>query len=143
MKYDDKYTSCKRTYASLCIYPGEILPEEITKRLKTEPTEIVHKGDLDYKGRKRKLHGWFLRTQGVIKSRDSRRHIDWIIERIKNRKTEIKKLQSQGAEMYITCLWLPRGYGGGPTISPPQMAELSKLNIEVWWDIYCALENNE
>jgi len=103
-----------------------------------EPSEIVHKGELASKitNRKYKLNGWFLRTQGLIKSRDSRRHIDWIIERIKTRKTAIRKLQADGVKMWIVCFWEHAGFDGGPTISPPQMTELSKLNIEVWWDIY-------
>lgn len=139
MKYDDKYSSCKRTYATLGVYPGKIQPEEITTKLKVQPSDIVHKGDLasEKTNRKFKLNGWFLSTQGLIKSRDPRRHIDWIIEKIKNRRTVIRKLQSEGVQMSIVCFWAPRGYSVGPTISPHQMVELAKLNIEVWWDIYC------
>lgn len=31
--YIDEYASCKKTYATLRIYPGDIDPEEVTLRL--------------------------------------------------------------------------------------------------------------
>jgi hypothetical protein len=137
-EFDDKYSSCKRTYTTLRIYPGGISPEDITKRLKIEPTSMQHNGDLVGKTKQRviKLDGWFLTTKGKIKSADSRRHIDWILEKIKDKKRVLRQLQSEGVDMDICCFWESRSGNGGPTISPPQMARLSKLNIEVWWDVY-------
>lgn len=139
-KYDDKFRSCKRTYSTLCIYPGTIKPEEITLRLKVEPFRIQHKGDLASSVTKRiiKLNGWFLTTKDLVKSNDCRRHVDWIIDKIKNKKKAILQLQSEGVEMYISCFWESRSGNGGPIISPPQMTELSKLNIEVGWDVWFA-----
>ena len=137
-EYNDKYPACKRTYATLRIYPGGISPEDITKRLKIKPTSIQRKGDLAGRTKRRviKLNGWFLTTKGKIKSADSRRHIDWILEKIKDKKRVLRQLQSERVDIDISCFWESRSGNGGPTISPPQMTGLSKLNIEVWWDVY-------
>ena len=39
--YDDYYATCAETHATLCIYPGEIDPDEISRRLAIEPTTTV------------------------------------------------------------------------------------------------------
>jgi hypothetical protein len=137
-KYDDKYSACKRTYSTLRIYPGKISPEDITKRLKIKPSSIQHKGDLVGTAKQRviKLNGWFLTTKGKIKSADSRRHIDWLLQKIMEKQRAIRQLQSEGVKMDISCFWESKSGNGGPTISPPQMAKLSKINIDVWWDVY-------
>lgn len=82
--YDDDYAACVRTYSTLCIYPGEaISPEDITRRLKVEPTSVQHIGEsLGRAGRTIAIDGWFLTTKDLLDSKDCRRHIDWILDRI-------------------------------------------------------------
>ena len=34
------------------------------------------------------------------------------------------------------CYWLSENGNGGPILSPKQLTELGKLNIEIWFDVY-------
>ena len=138
--YDDGYTACVRTYSTLCIYPGEaIAPEDITRRLKVEPTSVQHIGErLGRTGRTIAINGWFLTTKDLLDSKDCRRHIDWILDRVYESKKELLWMQSEGFQAYIFRFWESRFANGGPTISPAQMARLSELNLDVSWDVYFA-----
>ena len=83
-----------------------------------------------------KKNGWFLTSKNEVDSKDTRRHIDWIINKIKSKKELINQLQENGVTFDISCFWESKYGQGGPMISPSQMTELSLLNISVWWDIY-------
>jgi len=142
MKYNHKYLSCTRTYSSLRIHSKHIHPDVITDLLKVKPTEITVAGTTCLGGRKH-INGWYLSTKGKLKSKDSRRHIDWILDKIEAASKEIKELQKQGVFMDIPCYWGSASGNGGPTISPVQMARLVVLNLEVWWDVYFEGDDNE
>ena len=144
MKYDHKYPSCSRTYSTLRIYPKDLHPDVVTNKLKIKPTRIIELGTIVAKGR-RAVNGWFLSTKGKLKSKDTRRHIDWILDRVENVSNEINELQKDGFSMDISCYWGSAWGNGGPAISPEQMARLAKLNLMVWWDVYfeCDDEENE
>jgi len=136
MKYDHKYPSCSRTYATLRIHSKHIHPDEVTRRLKVKPTRTTVAGTAaGPKGRKH-VNAWYLSTQGKLRSKDSRRHIDWLLDKIEGASEEIGYLQNQGAFMDIPCYWGSASGNGGPTISPEQMKRLVPLNLEVWWDVY-------
>ncbi|MNS07312.1 hypothetical protein D3C72_387520 [compost metagenome] len=136
IRYDDAYPTCKNTFASLRIFSDTVSPTDITTRLKLDPTDFFNKGDaMDSRGGSRRFNGWFLSSENFINSRDTRRHIDWVLAKIKDKTHEISSLYTDGAEIDISCIWISTGQGG-PVISPPQMSLLSTLNIEVWWDVY-------
>jgi len=100
------------------------------------PTESFAKGDkFGKKQLTRKSNGWFLSTAGIIDSKDCRRHIDWIISKLAPYGESLEKLRTMGAEVDLSCFWLSSGQGG-PVLSPLQMGELARLNLEIWWDIY-------
>jgi hypothetical protein len=141
--YDDNYSTCKETSATLRIFSDSIDPSAITSMIGTNPTESYAKGD-KY-GKKlltRKCNGWLLDTRGLIESKDCRRHIDWILSKISECDDGLAKLKSTGAEIDISCYWVSSGQGG-PTLSPLQMAELARLDIEIWWDIYFDQQINQ
>jgi hypothetical protein len=134
--YDDEYPTCKRTFATLRIYSDAVSTPEITARLQLEPTDCFNKGDATgSRGLTRKFNGWFLSSESIVSSRDTRRHLDWLISKIGDKATEIARLHADRVDIDISCFWVYKGQGG-PLISPPQMAALSALNIEVWWDVY-------
>lgn len=134
MEYIDDYPSCSRTYATLLIYPKGQHPDEITKTLGMHPTRISVKGDGPL-GRKR-VNGWFLSSQEIVESKDSRRHIDWLLDQIDPISLKITELQNSGARIKISCFWESISGNGGPTLSPKQMKRLASYNIELWWDIW-------
>ena len=135
MKYDHKYRSCTRTYSTLRIYPKNSHPDEITNQLKIKPSDISVAGKTGPLGLKY-VNGWFLSTKGKLKSRDTRRHIDWILDKIEPISEKIKELQQGDCSMDIMCFWGSASGNGGPAISPEQMVRLVKLNLEVWWDVW-------
>lgn len=134
MSYIDDYSSCSRTYATLLIYTGEVPPGEVTRILGIPPTTISIAADIPRK----KVNGWFLSSQDIIESKDSRRHIDYIIEVVSPVKDRIGQLQSRGFQIGVLCFWESATGNGGPTLSPNQMKELGQLNLELSWDIWFA-----
>lgn len=142
MKYDHKYRSCTRTYSTLRIYPKAGHPNEITKRLGIKPSSTSVAGERKILG-KPCVNGWFLCTRGKIKSKDSRRHIDWILDKIEPVIEEILALKKEGAFFDIMCFWGSATGNGGPTISPEQMRRLVNLDLDVWWDVYFEGEDEE
>lgn len=138
MKYDDNYETCEKTHASLRIYSDIISPKEITKRLGMSSTSSMEKGK-PFEGdttRKCTTNGWFIETKGIIDSKDSRRHIDYIADLLMPVKSELHKLITEDITVDISCYWLSLAGHSGPTLSPSQMKKLSELEIEVWFDVY-------
>lgn len=134
-KHEDDYPTCKETHALLRLFSDRIAPAEITAILHIDPTDAFAKGERHGKGLVRKFNGWFLSSESDVDSKDSRRHIDWLISKIQDKSAELLALQSQGVEMDISCFWLSTGQGG-PILSPPQMRELARLNLDVGWEVY-------
>jgi Domain of unknown function (DUF4279) len=139
--YDDDYGTCAKTYAALLIYPVRTDPETITERLGIEPSHWQRKGgpiagSLRRPPRIAEIDLWSLSTEGHVESRDSRRHIDWLLDRIEGKAAELRSLQDEGGRICVSCFWLSLSGQGGPTISPGQMRRLGALNIELWFDVY-------
>lgn len=138
--YDDEYPTCAVTYATLWIYPGEMDPSSVTERLGIEPTGWQRRGEATQEAGRRPrvapINGWFLRSRGHVESRDSRRHVDWLLERLEPKADAIRSLQEAGCEMDLACYWVTRSGHGGPTIPPAQMRRLAQLNLMLWFDFY-------
>lgn len=135
--YSDEYSACSETFSTLRVYHDSISPSEVTARLGIRPTRQTVKGEK--RGKSSKIfanNGWFLESSKSVDSRDSRRHIDWIVDQLWNKKEEIPKMLQEGFKIDISSFWVSTSGNGGPTISPYQMARLADLQIEVWWDIY-------
>jgi hypothetical protein len=136
-EYDDSYPTCLETYSTLCIFSGDLAPEEITASLKLEPSETFRKGDLhSLRKLRRKTNGWFYSTEHLTDSRDFRRHLDIILDALEGRNDAVTDLQSKGCGMDITTYWVSKSGQGGPWLMPEQMLKLGSLGIEIWWDIY-------
>jgi hypothetical protein len=133
---DDANPSVERTCAKLCVYSGDIHPNVVTNLLGIEPTGHVavgERGRLNKLGRAPvgKINGWFLSSEEQVRSKDLRRHLDWLIERLGVCRDGLRRLQEQkGVRMYVSCPWWPRLGGGGPTLWPEQMQGLAELNLE-------------
>ena len=75
-------------------------------------------------------------SENIINSKDSRRHIDYLVDNLLPIRERLKILASQGAEIDISCFWLSKSGQGEPTLSPPQLSKLGELGIELRFDIY-------
>lgn len=78
------FSSCSRTYATLCIYHDSADPENVTDVLGITPDRAHKAGDIVRSKRPAPTSGWFLGTQNILASRDVRAHIEWILDKLKN-----------------------------------------------------------
>ncbi len=145
--YNDDYPTCEATYATLRIYSGDKDPDEVSRVLGLEPTSLQRRGGIrnphDHRPVRIKLNGWFLCSQGEVASRDSRRHLDWILERIGPLQDALGHLRDDGSQLRVSCYWLSSSGHGGPVLSPEQMRKLADLGLECWFDVYFLGKNVE
>ena len=132
MHYIDDYSTCDETYATLRIYPVDATHFEVSKILGLQPTKF----SAINKEKPNNVNGWFLSSKGHVDSKDSRRHIDWLLDQIETVQTDFMKLTKFEAKADISCYWVSSAGHGGPIISPYQMARLVSLNLDVSWDVY-------
>jgi hypothetical protein len=136
--YNDNYETCYETYVTLRIYCDTQQPNELTKNLGIKPSEVLVKGQKN-ELRINKLiehNCWFLTTKGEVYSKDTRRHIDYLTDKLLPIKSKLKALIKEGARMDISCYWQSENGQGGPALSPQQLTKLADLGIELWFDIY-------
>jgi len=136
--YDDNYETCERTYAELRIYSDDMDPRLITRWLGIDPTEASTKGEpvACGMGRQRVAKGWFLSSENVVASRDLRRHLDWLLDKIELTAGKLGELQNKaGLTMGINCVWWSATGSGGPTLWPEQMVRMANLELECSFEV--------
>jgi len=131
---DDAYETCERTLATLRIGGENLDPAFVTSQLGIEPTKTQKKGEVhrNSRGLERtsKTGGWFLSSEDHVNSKDVRRHLDWLLERLIPVKDQLRSLQeTEEIVMDVNCIWWSAG-DGGPTLWPEQMRLLAELNLE-------------
>lgn len=136
MDFDDEYPSCQATHATFRVFSNTLNPSSITDVLGVRPSESFAKGEPYGKnGLLRRATGWLLTSRDAVKSRDTRRHIAWILEQLATKGDAVRALRKTGAEIDVSCYYVSVGQGG-PTMSAEQMSELGQLGIDVWFDVY-------
>jgi hypothetical protein len=138
MDYDDDFTTCRETFATLRIFSGSLTCDQISQQLGIHPTKSFNIGDPigSRTPTPRKTNGWFLTSEGTVRSKDTRRHIDWILEKLRGARENFRGLEADGIEADVMCYWVSASGHGGPILSPPQLEGLSALGLTVWWDVY-------
>jgi hypothetical protein len=139
--YDDNYATCERTCAKLLIYPGSTDPDKVTEELGIEPTQVNKKGATWRTGTGRiktyPLNAWFLSSEAWVDSKDLRRHLDWLLDKLVDAQTGLRKLQSMPEmKMTVDCVWWSAHGHGGPTLWPEQMKVMAELGLECGFDVY-------
>jgi hypothetical protein len=140
-KYDDDYPSCERTDVVLRVYPGIHDPDWVTSILDIEPTSVNRSGEQRTNSIGRILtiqkNGWFLSSEGKVASKDTRRHLDWLLDRLSGARVGVSKLLADdGVAIDVICVWWSVSGHGGPTLSPSQMSRLASLGLDLGFDIY-------
>lgn len=143
--YDDQYPTCNETHAWLRIMHEDLDPDEISCVLGLTPTKVQRRGEpVPSKPERRySKSGWFLKSDGLIQSKDSRRHLDWILNQIGSKKREMATLHERGYLIDACVYWDSMHGHGGPTISPSQMSVLAALEVEIWFDVYFPKANSQ
>jgi hypothetical protein len=112
-------------------------PEEVTALLKVEPTHLTVLGrpvQFNSRGKSHiaRLNMWLLDSEGIVSSKDLRRHLDWIISKVRPNCDALFSLQQLlDVKMDVSCVWWSLHGDGGPTLWPEQMLGLAELNLEV------------
>jgi hypothetical protein len=139
-EYNDDYATCHKTYATLMIIHPELDPDTVTQNLGIQPTRTYRRGEVrNPQGRCPFVYqrgGWFLESEGAVQSRDARRHIDWLLDRVEPHREALNRWQVAGYQTVINCYW-DSAYGqGGPMLGPVLMGRVSNLGLELWFDIF-------
>ncbi len=137
-KYKD-FKGCSRTYASLRVYHASAEPEVVTEILQINPDCIQKKGEKALLGKKRPKSGWILSTKdkrNVSRSKDLRAHIEWLLNKIGSKHTEIQKLSKLGYEMWIFCFWGSKFGNGGPILDHGLLKKISNFPFELYLDVW-------
>lgn len=145
MDFCDDYPTCEETSAVLRIFSDEIDPTEITRFLAIEPSSIQIKGERKYLNKEKYINqenGWFLDSENAVESRDLRRHLDWLLNKLNNCHNQLRELADRGAEITIFCPWRSALGQGGPTMDPKQMKLLGDLNIELIFEFWVCNESD-
>jgi len=143
--YDDECMSCKKTYSTLRLFSDTLTPARISSALGLEPTQSLVKGEpiSAHVPRARTQHGWLLCTEHRVFSRDTRRHIDWLLEGLGSRPESLALLRSDEVSADIFTYWVSARGQGGPILSPPQLTKLAHFGLECIFDIYSAPNDEE
>ncbi len=136
IEYKDDYSSCDRTYVTLCFYHEELDPGSITKLFLIEPTWTCEKNE--QKKRKIKKNGWFFSTQDLIESRDVNRHLRFLFDTFKNKEAEFDSLKDDGWTTRTSCFWVSTGRDGGPILDYRTMKRISMFKSDIHFDIWWA-----
>jgi hypothetical protein len=103
--YKDLYRTCEETHSTLRIFCDDLVPDKITEALGVQPTETFRKGDSHSKDRlRRKTNGWFYSTKKLTDSRDSRRHLDMILNALAEKESQIRNLQARGCKTTLRAI---------------------------------------
>ena len=142
-EYDDYYPTCKATSAAFRIMHPELEPDIISQQLALTPSWTWRKGTV--RGRRQvpaRSGIWGFDTDGVITSRDLRRHLDWLLDHLDPHAAVLAELRAEGYQMDIFCLWCRLGGTGGPMLSPRNMARLAALGLTIGFE-FCAEDEDE
>ena len=137
--YNDDYPTCASTYATLCVYlPDNADPNALSEKLGLQPSRIQIKGEIRDGKVKNWPTSWFLQTSEQVQSKDIRRHVDWLLEHLKDHLEIIKQLQATDSEVHISCFWVSAAQHGGPMLDHDILKRVGNLNIGISFDIYFA-----
>ena len=135
--YDDTYGTCKETSTSFRIMHPDLDLAAISHQLDLIPAWTRQKGQI-YGKRKtpHRISIWALDTDGIITSRDTRRHLDWLLDLLEPRAAMLARFRQHGYEMDLYCMWCRLGGTGGPILSPYQMARMAALQLPIGFEFW-------
>lgn len=134
-RYRDEYPTCAQTYATVRVFHPQLDLNRVTAALHIQPSEAWLPGAIRF-GAQRKQGGWLLSSDGNVDSRDLRRHLDWVLDKLMLRVEEVENLMLDGHAIDVSCYWASASGHGGPALDPDQMGKLAALRLPIWFDVY-------
>jgi hypothetical protein len=142
--YNDAYATCKETSAALRIAHPALDPEAISAQLHLTPSWAWRKGEpKEPRQRPARIGMWALDTDGVVASRDLRRHLDWLLDHLHDKGAILDQLRQQGYAIDVFSTWVRLGGTGGPTLSPRNMRGLADLSLELQFEFWAVDEDED
>ena len=142
--YDDDYGTCKETSASFRITHPSLDPVVISHKLGLTPSWSWSKGTPRGSRQIPTRSGiWGFDTNGILTSRDVRRHLDWLLDHLEPHAATLAALQAEGYQMDVFCLWCRDGGTGGPMLSPRNMARLAALDLTIGFEFWSVDEDDD
>lgn len=133
--------SCIETYATLRIFSQTMHPDEISQRLTLDATR-ARPIDPESKYRPRRENNfWAWSTREKVESTDGLEHIKAIVQALAGKEQNLDALRDAGCEIDVSCYWLSSGQGG-PYLDTSTLADLSRLQLSIWWDVYFHAEDD-
>jgi len=137
LKFSDDYRTCSYTYATLRVYPPDgITPEGITERLGIEPHQVLHKGHCRPSGLVQRVDAWLFGSEGKVVSKDSRRHIHWLLDQLEPCREALRQLANDGVSIDIVVRWDSSQGHGGPIHDQALSRRLADFEFDLWYDVY-------
>jgi hypothetical protein len=120
------YKSCESTYATLCIYTGDLLiHNSINNIIGDNLTSVSNRNN---------KYGSFVSTKDCIHTNDLRDHLYYLLNRLDI--NSIAKIMEMNCIAYISVMWVSATGNGGPILSPDLMMRLGELKLELDFDIW-------
>ncbi len=132
-EYNDDYPTCAVTHVTLRVSCDDLDPDAVSHLLDVEPSTVNRLGDTQPSGAIFPP-AWFLKSEGRVTSRDSRRHLDWLLDSMSE--SGLSALTEQGTHVTVSCYWVSKSGHGGPTLSQYQIERLGRLGLPISFDIY-------
>ncbi|MBB5886012.1 DUF4279 domain-containing protein [Xanthomonas sp. LMG 8992] len=110
-------------------------PQDITQLLGITPRKSRHVDPSSRYRVRRENHYWDWESRAIEASRDGLAHIRAIIKILRNKEAVLDHLRASGCEIDICCYWVTSGQGG-PFLDVETLADLGRLQLSIWWDIY-------
>jgi hypothetical protein len=143
-EYDDDYGTCKATSASFRVIHRDLNPADVTLLLGMQPTWAYKRGDSRGERETSAPRGiWGFSTEDMVVSRDLRRHLDMLVDQLYDKVEQLNELRSRGYQLDVFCDWIRSGGTGGPTLSPRNMAGLSRLGLKIGFEFWSVDEDND
>jgi hypothetical protein len=103
--------------------------DDVTEGFNIQPTKIwrVSTG--------KPFEGWFLTTKGKVSSLNTLDHIAYILAILEANTAFVDQLIDSGSTINLINFWHSDGQGG-PGLTVSLMKRLSRLNVEVDWNVY-------
>jgi hypothetical protein len=145
---NDSDPFCVFTWVAFCIYG--IDPDLVTNKLGIKPTSGQKKGVSSRLPNGNKITGvvnsWILSSKNYVSSKDIRRHLNWVLDKIEPVIEDLKALQNlPDIKMVISGNYLSKEEGGGSiAIWPEQMRIMAEANLEFSIEmLFSGKEDNE
>lgn len=142
--YHDDYGTCKETSTCFRIMHPDLDLAAISQQLDLVPAWTRQKGQI-YGKRKtpHRISIWALDTDCIITSRDTRRHLDWLLDQLEPKRDVLTQFRERGYEMDLYCMWCGLGGTGGPMLSPYQMTRMAALQLTIGFEFWYEDEDED